>query len=227
MPDVLSIQVGMPRSHGREEADDPLDRPWRSGIVKEPVAGPVPIGRGGLRGDGQADRTHHGGPDKAVCAYSADHYDFWRRELGRSSLPFGAFGENLTIAGLTEEDVCLGDRWMLGAVAVQVSQPRQPCWKLAMRFRVEDLAARVVANGKSGWYFRVLNEGAVRAGLALVLVERPLPRWTVARANRLIHHEKHDPAAIAELAADDRVAASLRAQLSSRAERARSPEPNS
>ncbi|HMB06221.1 MAG TPA: MOSC domain-containing protein [Isosphaeraceae bacterium] len=213
---LRSIQVGLPRDLGRDDAEGLSGPSWTSGIVKEPVAGPVPVGRTGVQGDGQADRVNHGGPDKAVCAYSADHYDAWRRELDRPSLAFGAFGENFTIEGLTEGDVCLGDVWRVGAVEVQVSQPRQPCWKLARRWRIEDLARRVVQNGRTGWYFRVLRGGVVARGLALERLDRPFPRWTIERANRVLHHDQTDLGAAAELAAIATLPAPLRASLSRR-----------
>ena len=101
---VVSIQVGMPQSYGVEDAVDPMDRPWTSGFVKLPVEGPVRVRRMGMEGDGQADLKNHGGVDKAVLGYSADHYQAWRTELDQSDFPYGAFGENLTIRGLTEAE---------------------------------------------------------------------------------------------------------------------------
>ena len=117
-PVLLSIHVGRPAEQGTERAADPLDRPWTSGFFKTPVAGPVFLGTTNLDGDGQADLVNHGGPDKAVCAYSADHYDAWRRELGLTEMPFGAYGENFTIGGLDEAGVCIGDVWRVGEATV-------------------------------------------------------------------------------------------------------------
>jgi MOSC domain-containing protein YiiM len=216
-PTLISIQVGQPKGHGNEGAsDDPMLRPWATGFFKEPVSGPVKLGRTNLDRDGQADLVNHGGPDKAVCVYSADHYDAWRRELEMPSLPFGAFGENFTVGGLTEPDVCVGDVWRLGDATLQVSQPRQPCWKLARRWRIKNLTAKVVENGKTGWYFRVLIEGLVSPGLPLTLIERPNPSWTVAEANRVMHHDKADLASAAALAAVPELSASWRSTLASR-----------
>lgn len=148
----------------------------------------------GLVGDGVADRVHHGGPDKAVLAYSAEHYPGWTAELGLHPLPFGAFGENLSVGELTEDTVCIGDVWANGNVEFEVSQPRQPCWKLARRWRVKDLPARVVETGRSGWYLRVLVEGEIIAGSPFTLLSRPNPEWTVRRAHRVMHFHKYDPA---------------------------------
>src|SRR5437762_1529131 len=127
MPAVVSIQVGQPRAfetHGHQ---------WRSAIAKEPVRGPVLLGREGLAGDAHADLRFHGGPDKAVLAYCTEHYAGWRAELGRDALPFGSFGENLTVEGLLEDEARIGDTFALGAAVIQISQPRTPCQKLARR----------------------------------------------------------------------------------------------
>ncbi|HEY8491124.1 MAG TPA: MOSC domain-containing protein [Dehalococcoidia bacterium] len=190
---LLAIQVGTPRQMGRDGAEDPMDRPWSSAIFKESVAGPVRLGRTNLEGDRQADGKNHGGPDKAVLLYAAAHYPAWREELGLPSFPYGAFGENFTVAGLTEETVCIGDVYAVGQAVVQVSQPRQPCWKLAYRWRIKDLTARVERTGRTGWYARVLREGRVQAGDALTLLERPHPGWTVARATAVMRRRREEP----------------------------------
>jgi MOSC domain-containing protein YiiM len=213
-PVVLSIQVGLPRQLGTDGAEDPMDRPWTSGFDKRPVSGPVRLGLTHLEGDGQADLVHHGGPDKAVLAYSANHYDAWRQELGIPGLPLGAFAENFTIHGLTETDVCVGDIWQVGDEAtLQVSQPRLPCWKLARRWRIKTLALQVQKTGRSGWYLRVLNQGYVAAGMRLRLIQRPHPAWPVARANRVMLVDKDDHHAAAELAAIPALAQSWKTTL--------------
>lgn len=218
-PVLLSIQVGLPSQFGKDEAAEPMDRLWTTGFYKQPVNGPVRLGVTNLDGDGQADLVHHGGPDKAVLAYSATHYTDWRRKLDNPTLPFGAFGENFTVEGLTEADVCIGDIWKVGdGATVQVSQPRQPCWKLARRWRVKTLALQVQESGCTGWYFRVLTEGAVTAGMPLALVERPHSAWTVLRANRIMHADKDDRQAAAELAAIPALAASWKTTLNRRVE---------
>jgi MOSC domain-containing protein YiiM len=223
--ELLSIQVGLPRELGIPEAIHPDDRLWTSGFYKSPVAEPRMVRRLNIDGDGQADLVNHGGIDKAICVYSADHYPYWRSELNLPELPFGAFGENFTVGNLTEEQICIGDTWQAGDVLVQVSQPRQPCWKLARRWRIKTLALQVQVTGKTGWYFRVLQEGVIAAPVPLTLLERPFPDWTVARANYLMHHDKGDFSLAGELAAVPLLSASWKATLSRRASAQTNPDP--
>lgn len=201
VPRLVEVRVGMPREAGTPGAEDPLERHWTTGSFKEPVEGPLWLGRTRLEGDGQADRENHGGPDKAVCAYPAAHYPAWRAELWIPEMEYGAFGENFTVANLVEDEVAIGDVFMVGEALVQVTQPRQPCWKLARRWRVRDLAARVQESGRTGWYFRVLREGEVAAGLPLVLLHSPHPEWSITRANQVMHRDRDDREAAAALAA--------------------------
>lgn len=161
-------------------------RPFRgdepSAIGKLPVVDAVAVDAMGLVGDEQADRTVHGGIDKAIHHYPADHYDWWRGYLGDAPLldAPGAFGENISTAGLDEDSVFLGDRFRLGTALVEVSQARQPCWKLDHRFGTKGVMAQVVKTRRTGWYYRVLEPGVVEAGDDLALVERPYPEWPLA-----------------------------------------------
>jgi len=189
---IESIQTGTPASVNSRALDDDgnsSEREWRTGFGKTPVAGPVQLRVLNLDGDGQADKKHHGGPDKAVCVYPHAHYPVWQRELMLDLKP-GAFGENFTVGGLLETDVCIGDVWEIGAATVQVSQPRQPCWKLARWWNIKDLALRVQQTGRTGWYLRVLAEGAVEAGQPIKLVRQLHPDWTIEAANKLMHLDK-------------------------------------
>lgn len=215
--ELISIQVGLPKTLGRAGAAEPMDGAWTTGIFKEPVRGPVWLGRVNLAGDGQADLKNHGGPDKAVNVYPVEHYPYWERELGVPELPRAAFGENFTTAGWLEGDVCIGDVVQVGEAVAQLSQPRQPCWKLARRWRVKDLALRVQQTGRTGWYLRVLQEGRVEAGTQLRLLERPYPEWTVAAANEVMHHRRQDVEAARALAACPALSASWRTSLARRA----------
>lgn len=209
---VLSIQVGFPK-----ELDPESSRPWVSGFWKEPVTGPVEMGWENLAGDGQGDRVHHGGPDKAVCVYPQEHWEAWRELLGPELFP-GAFGENFTTSGATEAEVCVGDIYACGSAVFQVSQPRQPCWKLARRWGVRDLAVQVERSGRTGWYLRVLTRGRVEAPQDLVLRERPHPECSVAAANRVMHDRKGDWEAAGALAACPALSASWRKTLRARFE---------
>ena len=208
---LLSIQVGLPAVH--QAADE--DKPWRTGFWKTPVDGKVWLGRTNLAGDGQAALGIHGGPDKAVLAYAASHYLAWRVELGRADLPFGAFAENFTVDGLSEQSVCLGDVYAVGEARVQVSQPRSPCWKIARRWRMPDLTARVEATGRTGWYLRVLQEGFVQAGQVLHLLERPHPEWSITRVAATARDRKLDPEAALALRSLPALSAAWRKALAS------------
>ena len=199
-PTLASIQVAMPRDIGAGGADDPVQATWYSGFHKQPITGPVKVGTLTVAGDGQADLAVHGGPDRPILAYCAGHYDLWQKELGLTAMPFGGFGENFTVSGLDESAVCLGDRYAIGELRVEVSQPRQPCWKLARRWNIKDLPAIVIRHNRGGWYFRVLREATVEAAMQVELTDRPFPQWTIARANHAMYHGKHDTAANRELA---------------------------
>lgn len=171
------------------------DRHIQSGFVKASVSNSVWLSETGLDGDEQADLSVHGGVEKAVCVYSSKHYPYWEQRLGRK-LPEAAFGENFTTEGLTEPEVCIGDIFRVGAPGhgpiVQVSQPRQPCFKLGARHNVAKLVLWVQESGATGFYFRVLETGEVRAGDAITLMERLHPRASVAEANRVMHQDKRD-----------------------------------
>jgi MOSC domain-containing protein YiiM len=154
----------------------------RTGFGKHPVAGVVRVARLNLEGDGQADRRYHGGEDMAVLAYSADHYGGWRTELSWPELPFGGFGENLSVSGATEASVCIGDVWRAGTALLQVASPRKPCRKIAAYWGRPALLQLAQRSGRIGWYLRVLEEGVVHAGATVALLHRPAPDWTVQRA---------------------------------------------
>ena len=183
---LISVNVSMPKN-----VQTP-DGPLRTGIYKEPVSGRVPVLRLNLAGDGQADLRVHGGVDKAVYAYPAEHYETWKRELGREDLSFGWFGENLTVEGMTEDQVRIGDVFRIGTALFEISQPRTPCAKLEFRSGLPGFARRFVLSGRSGFYLRVLEEGEVGAGDSIERIRRdPIP-LSVREVNDLAYSEKDE-----------------------------------
>lgn len=163
-----------------------------TGIFKEPVAGRIRLRQLNLDGDRQADLSVHGGIDKAVYAYPAEHYDRWRDELPEMRLPFGMFGENFTTEGLSEEGVHVGDQFRIGSAEVTVTCPRLPCNKLATKFGRADIIKRMLVSGRSGFYCSVLKEGEVGAGDGIELIRRNENSVTVADILRLYVNEKDD-----------------------------------
>lgn len=162
-----------------------------SGIAKRPVSGPWRITTTGIVGDEQGDLRYHGGPEKALHHYPQDHYPAWAAEIGDHPLLSapGAFGENLATTGWTEQDVCIGDVACFGSALLQVSQGRQPCFKLDRRFGRTGIALAVQRTGRTGWYWRVLQEGVAEPGDVLELCARPRPEWPLARLIRLLYVE--------------------------------------
>jgi MOSC domain-containing protein YiiM len=161
-------------------------------IFKEPVAGRVTIRRLNLDGDLQADLSVHGGTDKAVYAYPAEYYGFWREQFPEMKLPWGMFGENLTIEGLLDESVHIGDRFQVGSADLLVTQPRLPCYKLGLKFGRDDILKRFLQSGLTGFYFAVLKEGEVAAGDPIRLLHRDEDQVKVADITRLYREDKHN-----------------------------------
>lgn len=161
----------------------PYTRPGsRSAIAKSPVVHPVHIGAQGIEGDEQGDLRVHGGPDKAIHHYPFDHYAFWRAEHPHSLLgAAGAFGENFSSSGWTEAHIHIADVIRVGTATLQVSQGRQPCWKLNDRFGYADMARKMQSSGRTGWYYRVLEAGTVSQGDVMTVVERPCADWPLSR----------------------------------------------
>ena len=210
-----ALPVPRPASHVRAVIDAVLVgevRPFGprgvpSGIAKSAASGRVRIGSLGLEGDQQGDPRHHGGPEKALHHYPRDHYPGWRAELaeqGAAGIAVldapGAFGENLSTQGLTEADICIGDRFRLGTALVEVSQARQPCFKLNHRFGYPGMSRAVQQSLRTGWYYRVLEDGEAGAGDTLALVARPYPQWPLQRLLRVLYVDRLDYAALGDMA---------------------------
>lgn len=179
----------------------PFTRPGsHSAIDKQPRQGALQVTALGIAGDEQGDLRVHGGVEKAIHHYPREHYAQWAAELGEHPLLAqpGAFGENFSSTGWTEAEVCLGDRIRVGTALLEVSQGRMPCWKLNDRFDVAQMALRVQQSGRTGWYYRVVEEGVVQAGDTLQLVERPHGLWSVARLSAVLFDKRLEPELLQE-----------------------------
>jgi MOSC domain-containing protein YiiM len=206
---VVSVQVGKAAPLGPKHVP--------SGFVKRGVQGPVEVRSLGLDGDQQADLSVHGGPDKAVYGYALAHYSDWRREFPEHDqilLSGGAFGENLTIEGLTEADLCVGDVHAIGSARLQVCQPRQPCFKFSLRFNDRRMPRAMVESRRSGWYYRVLQVGRIQAGDRVEVVARPHPRLRFPRLVEIVYGSEVEPAELVELSRAEGVAHWIRAMAS-------------
>lgn len=206
---VVSLNVGKPRrleGHSKE---------IMSGIAKQATDRPLFLSKVNLEGDGQADLAHHGGEDKAVCGYCSVHYPYWEQRLGISLGP-AAFGENVTLEGCTEEEVCIGDIFRWGQALLQISQPRQPCFKIAAYHGIPEFTAYVEQTGYTGFYFRVLETGLVGSSDPLERLQGGKEGFSVAFANEVMFKRKADAAAIRTLLGAEALSASWRNTLSKR-----------
>jgi MOSC domain-containing protein YiiM len=176
---LVAVSTGLPREV------DWQGRTVRTSIWKTPMAGPVRVSELGLEGDEQSDLAVHGGPEKAVYVYPAEHYAFWREELRGTPLPWGAFGENFTTEGLLEDDVRIGDRLRAGSAEFLVTQPRMPCFKLGVRFGRSDMVKRFLRSRRTGFYLAVVRGGAVQADDPIEVMVRPPHGVTVADVSAL------------------------------------------
>lgn len=207
---VISVNVGLPR-----------EVIWKgqrvlTGIFKEPVSGHIAVRQLNLDGDRQADLTVHGGPNKAVYAYPAEHYHYWKEQFPRMELPWGMFGENLTIRGLSEETVSIGDCFQVGSAQLVVKQPRLPCYKLGLKFKRDDILKHFLRSGLTGFYFSVLKEGEVAAGDSISLLQRDEGQVKVADITRLYHLDKRNLELLRRVVAVDSLPEEWRSYFSQR-----------
>ncbi len=187
-----------------------------TGIYKEPFPGKVKIQMLGLAGDAQADLENHGGIYKAVYSYPVEHYDFWSRELGRNDFTFGQFGENLTTSGVNEDDVHIGDTFRIGEVLLEVTQPRVPCFKLAIKMNLPAFPKQFMASGRYGFYQRVLAEGEVRVGDAIERVKTDPRGVTIREMMRVMYMDREDFAVIEQAVGIPALTPSWRDELKER-----------
>ena len=209
---VISVNVALPR-----------EVIWKgmnvsTGIFKAPVDGRVNIGQLNLDGDKQADLSVHGGPEKAVYAYPAEHYDYWRRELPNRTFSWGQFGENLTTEGLVEDALYVGDHLRVGSATLMVTQPRMPCYKLALRFGRDDMIKRFLASGRSGFYFSVVETGSVGAGSTIQLLARDANHVSIADVQRFYLGPVRDPELLKRIEKLDALPENWKRELSLRAQ---------
>jgi MOSC domain-containing protein YiiM len=213
---IESIQVG--RSRCFDAASD-SGKPWQSAIIKTFVPGSVSVNEDGLVGDEQSDLVHHGGPDKAVLAYGVSHYAYWQSRYPECGFNAGGFGENLTVSGFDESFCCIGDVWEVGTCLLEISQPRQPCWKLSRRWSIDRLAQEVQDQRRTGWYLRVLRLGRLQAGDEIMLVERRDPKFTIAYALGVMYANPRVKQDDLELANVPQLSTSWKTNLSARSVR--------
>ena len=187
-PKLISLQVGTPRKldfHGRA---------WESAIFKAPTPQRLRLETTNLDGDKQYNLKYHGGPDKAVCCFSAEHYPYWQNEFGMGeAFTYGAFGENFTLAGLPESAACIGDIYAVGTARIQVCQPRMPCINVARKWDRKDMPRRMEELGHTGYYLRIVQTGEVGAGDDLTLLERSCPDVSIHLINRAWYQDESTP----------------------------------
>ena len=185
MGTLLSVNVGMPK-----------ELTWQgktvfTGVFKQPVTGPCRVRKLNIDGDGQGDLAGHGGEQRAVFVYQIDSYRHWERELGRDDFVYGQFGENFTIEGLADNDVCIGDRYQIGTAVFEVTQPRVTCYRVGIRLRDPRIPALLVSHHRPGFYFRVIREGEVQAGDAIISLASGPEQMTVAETDALLYLPGH------------------------------------
>ena len=182
---LLSVNVGLPRDISWQ------GRTVHTAIWKEPVEGPRMVRRLNIDGDGQGDANGHGGERRAVFVYQMDSYRYWQQQLGRSDFAYGQFGENFTVDGLSDAEVCIGDRYRIGSALFEVTQPRVTCYRVGIRLDEPEMAALLVKHGRPGFYFRVLEEGEVEAGDEITQVAAGPERMSVFETNALLYMPGH------------------------------------
>ena len=191
MPELLAVCVGLPQEVGWR------NRTVRTGVWKAAVDGPRMARRLNIDGDGQGDLEGHGGEQRAVLVYQMDSYHYWERVLGRQDFVYGQFGENFTVDGLADDEVCIGDRYQIGAAVFEVTQPRVTCYRVGLRMNEPDMAALMVSHRRPGFYLRVLTEGLIRAGDEITLLRRGPESMTVAEMDALLYLPGHPRAQLA------------------------------
>lgn len=191
---IKMLLIGKPEKLGNEGVI--------SGINKKETFEPEKVFFTGLENDVQVDKKHHGGLEKAIHHYAFENYEYWKNVSGISKpevLCEGGFGENISTLGMDESSVCIGDKYRVGSVVLEVSQARQPCWKLNLRFGHPDMSRMVQESLRTGWYYRVLEEGWMQAGDSFILIERNWPEWTLKRLLHVLYIDMHNKQLLEEM----------------------------
>lgn len=183
MAKILSVQVGRAKTYGDAQSKDFLEKEWQSASFKEVSHTPLFAHFTGFSGDEVADTIHHGGVDKAIFANSYENYVHWASFLEQKILPFGALAENLTITGLHEQSVMLGEVHQIGTAILQVSQPRKPCWKISRRWNHIAFTNEIFTSGLTGWYYKVLQEGLIGSDDEIKVIQQKTPQISILKAN--------------------------------------------
>lgn len=212
--ELVSVNVSLPK------AIDYDGQTISTGIFKEPITGPVRVERTHLAGDGQADLTVHGGEHKAIYVYPYEHYGWWQEQLQRDDFTYGQFGENFTVEGMMEKAIHIGDQFRIGSSVVQVSQPREPCFKLGIRMGQADFPKQFLASGRVGFYLRVLSEGEVQANDTIELIQSDVAKISIREAWSLMYIDRNNLSSIRRLLAVEALAPQWRKSFEKRLEQA-------
>nr|WP_321266297.1 MOSC domain-containing protein [uncultured Sulfurimonas sp.] len=213
---VISIQAGKVKAYGDKNKSEFLQKYWESAFFKEVLNSKVFISKDGLNGDEVADKVHHGGVEKAVFANSYENYKEWAEFLNVDELPFGALGENLSISGLHESNVFLGDIHKIGSTTLQVSQPRKPCFKIAKRWNNKKLTNEIYTTGLTGWYYRVLKEGEIIAGDEIFIQTNNENKISILDANIAFANPLEHKETLEKILLIDSIAPSYRTSIEKR-----------
>ncbi|MFQ3543974.1 MOSC domain-containing protein [Halobacillus rhizosphaerae] len=208
---LVSLNVGKPETIQTDKGE------LESAFRKTPVTRPVFLNRLNFDGDEQADKKNHGGKDKAVCLYPAQHYPHWEKEYGMD-FPYPAFGENITVDGIEESSTCIGDKFQLGEAILQVTEPRQPCYIIGRTHGISDFPARVTQSGYTGFYLRVIQEGVITAGDQMQCIEKDPHQVTVEEVNDIKYHDRENKYKIERVTKVGALAEGLRHSLLERLE---------
>lgn len=210
---IDQLFIGGIQKIGEPHAENRLDQEWSTAAFKKPTPKAVFLTETGLEGDDVGDKKHHGGPEKALYAYSKSHYEKWTAEYPNIQFEVGLNGENVSVIGMDETTVCIGDIYQVGEAIVQVSQPRRPCWKPGRRVRWIEWGRRIQETGRTGWYFRTLKEGKIQQHDVFQLIERPCADWTIAEMNDVLYHHNDNAKKLRELLASDYTPSSWKEEI--------------